>query len=143
MSCYEFSDLLSNSEHLLLEDYTTEFIHGGQMFRVNNRLELPSNFLVPHEFASWVLVCFVNHAIIYWQWRMSWCIRWGFPWKVSTKSFSFGKQWRWSTFLVKLRTHNMKLYTWKGTLSCAKFSEDLRRRKLWNDCLFFTFSCGV
>ena len=58
------ADLLSNSEHLLLKDYITKSISGGQKKRHEcseltvGRLQLSDNLLVPHELTCRVLVCF-------------------------------------------------------------------------------------
>lgn len=60
--------------------------------------------------------------------------------KIFTKVF--GKQWWWNTFLLKMRSYNLKHANLKSTLSCAKFSEQGRFRKL-RDGSFCFMCCAI
>ena len=51
LSIFRVADLLINSEHLLLEDFTTGFVYGRKVFKVNNKQKLSSNLLVNGAFA--------------------------------------------------------------------------------------------
>ena len=55
--------------------------------------------------------------------------------KIFTKVF--GKQWWWNTFLLKMHSYNLKHANLKRTLSCAKFSEQDRFRKLRDGSICF------
>ena len=60
--------------------------------------------------------------------------------KIFTKVF--GKQWWWNTFLLKMHSYNLKYANLKRTLSCAKFSEQGRFRKV-RDGSFCFMCCAI
>ena len=72
-------DLLSNSEPLLLIDYATQFIYGGQKKTAERsyleltlvRLQLSGNLLVSYAFSCQVLVSVLSRRVISWKWRKS------------------------------------------------------------------------
>ena len=92
LTVFKAFDLLGNREPLLLTDYATRFIYGGQKrhlmmlsqgsYEVYQqamsyleltlvRLELSSNLLVPYAFSCQVLVSVLSPRVISWQGRKS------------------------------------------------------------------------
>ena len=92
LSVSRAASLLSNSRHLFLKDNTTGFTWGQKKKKnirwnwtkdlmdciqqaqsylelTTVRLEWPINSLVPYAFVWRVLVYFLSHVIMFWQWR--------------------------------------------------------------------------
>ena len=90
------------------------------------RLELSCNFLVPHVFACGMLFCIVTHAIIFWQWRTSYC-----------DSFKIIRKAVVSNFLVSSQTQNLNSSNKKMDSAMSEISRTGYLQKASGRLIFF------